>query len=164
MAETIQVLRALHLLFAVAWGGAAAYSLAVVLGSGRHPEAGDRFLAGFYASGRHGPFMGITALGTVLFGGAVMGLNSDAYSSDALGAGAMVLGLSMTAGLAALGLGLFGHMPTERRLRPLALQALRDDGGDEAEYRRLLARDRRLAHASAILLGVALVGMLTFRF
>lgn len=162
MVEPLQVLRSLHILFAVAWFGGSVYAFSVILAAGRRDPSGP-LLASFYASGRHGPFMGLAATGTVLFGGAAMGMGE--YGSDALGGtgGPMVLGLSMTLALAAYGVGLLGHVPTERKLRPLARMHL--EGGDPgARYGVLVARDHRLAHISLTLLGLALLGMLTFRF
>lgn len=163
MVEVLQILRALHILFAVAWMGGGAYAFSVILNGARRDEAGDSLLASFYATGRHGPFMGITATGTILFGGAVMGMGE--YSSEAMGGmgGPMVLGLSMTLAVGAYFVGILGHVPTEKKLQGLARTHLQ---GAEAgsEYPRLLARDHKLAHVSMALMGLALLGMLTFRF
>ncbi len=163
MVEVLQVIRALHVLFAIAWMGGAAYAFSVILSAGRRDRHGGSLLASFYATGRHGPFMGVTSTGTILFGGAVMGMGE--YGSDALGGmgGPMVLGLSMTFALGAYIVGLAGHVPTEKRLRRHARTVL---GGDEPgpEYGRLLGRNHVLAHVSLGLLGLSLLGMLTFRF
>ncbi len=163
MVEVLQVLRALHILAAIAWGGGAVYSNAVIQAAARKSQVGPQLEAAFFATGRHSRFMAITSVTTILFGGALMGIGE--YGLDAIGFGAMVMGMSMTFALVAFGVGAFGHTPTEARLRPLANKFL--DGGLEAaqqsEYRVLLARNHTLSRVSMALIGLAMFGMLTFR-
>lgn len=156
MADAWQIVRALHILFAIAWAGAGIYRARVV----------ERLLEGevaarFYAKGAHGPFMGIAALGTVLFGGAILGLGD--YSLDAMGtASFVVLNTAMTAATGALLVGLLAHLPNDRHLKRLAGAHLAGEG-DEAEYARHRHRDRVLGRVSMALIGIAMLGMVGFR-
>lgn len=156
MAEALQIMRALHILFAITWAGAAIYRTHVV----EHileGEAADRF----YAKGSHGPFMGISALGTVAFGGAILGLGD--YSLDAMGTGSfVVLNTATTAATAAFLLGLLAHIPNDRHLKRLAGARLAGKG-DGAEYARHRHRDRVLGRISMALIGLAMLGMVGFR-
>ncbi len=163
MVELLQVLRALHILSAIAWAGGAVYSTSVIQSAVRAGGVGAKLEAAFYASGRHSVFMAVSSVATILFGGAVMGLGD--YSTEAIGFGAMVMGMSMTLALGAFGVGVFGHAPTEKKLKPLAGKFL--DGSLEApsegEYRSLVARNHKFTRASMALIGFAMLGMLTFR-
>lgn len=160
MVETIQVLRAVHIFAAIAWAGGAFYRLHVV----QRILDDDRAAARFFASAPHEAFMAITATATVVFGGATMGLNSEAYSLEAIGNGAWILGLGMGAALAAFALGVLVHAPTGRRLKPLAAARAEGMEHDEAAYASLVAKETRFGRVSVSLVLVASILMLTFRW
>lgn len=161
MATSLEVFRALHLLFAISWAGAAIYRASVVGGAMRRDLD---FTARFYANAMHGPFMGVTAIGTVLFGGAVLGAADGAFGSEALATGPfVVLYAAVTAGTLAFILGLAGHMPLDRKLMPLARHRIDGQEHDEVAYNRLVAREHALSRISVALIAIAMVGMTTYR-
>lgn len=158
MAEPFSVIRALHILFAILWAGAAVYRARVV-------EASlDRqgFRDAFFARGAHGPFMGVASLGTIAFGGAIFAFGE--YSMDALGTGPfVVLMTSVTAATVAFLVGVAGHLPTDIRIKPLAQATLGGDLEDEAAYGALQRREAVLGRVSMALIGIAMLGMVGFR-
>ncbi len=158
--EAIQSLRAVHLLFAILWAGGAVYRSHVV----ERVLADDDAAARFFATAPHGPFMGMTSVGTIVFGGALMGLNSEAYSLEAIGRGAWILGAGMGFAVMAFAIGVFGHIPTDRRLRPLAAARVAGHAHDTGTYTLLVAREKRLGQVSLALIGLAMLTMLLFRF
>jgi hypothetical protein len=160
MVEVLQILRAAHVLFALLWAGAAAYRYAVVA----HLLEDDRAATRFFASAQHSRFMAIAATGTVLFGGATMGLNSEAYSIEAIGAGSWILGAGMGFAMLAYGVGVFGHVPLDRKLRPMAAARAAGKAGDDSSFRQLVAKEHKMGHVSSGLVGLAVLAMLVFRW
>ncbi len=159
MADTIQVLRAIHILAAITWGGAVLYRAHVIEKVLQDDEAARRF----FATAPHGPFMAISALITVAVGGAVMGMNSDAYSLDAIGNGSWVLGLGMGFAVIALGLGFAVHMPTDMKLKPLAQARKSGQDHDEATYQKLVSKEALFGRISVALVSLSMLAMVTFR-
>lgn len=161
MADTASVLRFLHIAFAILWAGGGVYRSVVVGGVERDPGAGARFRDIFYARGLHGPFMGITALGTIAFGLATyFTVGVDAYGG---GLSQRILEVGMATALAAFLVGLLGHVPSEKAIKPLAEARLAGEPHDEAAYDALVRKEAKLGHWSAALVGIALLTMTTFR-
>lgn len=149
MVETTTVLRSLHILFAVVWAGAGFHYSLVTRAHLRGSPARFDFLA----NSKHGPFMGMVSLGTVVFGLATyFSIGADAYSS---GQNA-VLGVGMLAGIVAAANGFVGHLPHAKR----TAAALDSGEGLEALGR----QDDLLDRISAISIVVALLAMVLFRW
>lgn len=160
MAEFIQTLRALHILAAILWAGAGVYRSHVV----ERVLADDAAAARFFATAPHGAFMGATSVATIVFGGALMGLNSEAYSLEAIGRGAWILGAGMGFAMLAFFIGIFGHVPTDKLLRPLAAARVAGTAHDDKAYTALVARERKLGRISTGLIAAAMLCMVFFRF
>lgn len=161
MAEAAEILRFLHIVFAILWAGGGVYREAIVGQVMKKGVEGARFRDTFYARGFHGPYMGITAIGTIAFGLAtyfVVGV--DAYGG---GLSQRVLEAGMGFALIAFFIGLLGHVPSEKKIKPLAEARLAGEPYDEAAYEALMAKELRLNHWSAITVGLAILAMTTFR-
>ncbi len=160
MADLVQVLRAAHILFAILWAGAAIYRSMVI----SRVLEDDGAAARFFAKAPHEPFMGVTATGTIVFGFALMGLNSEAYSLDAIGRGAWILGAGMGFAVVAYAIGILGHARTGKVLRPIAATRVAGKPHDEAGYKALVAREHGMGRVSTALIAAAMLSMLLFRF
>jgi hypothetical protein len=153
------LLRGLHILAGVLWAGGGIYFMVVARRMHGDPAVRDRF----HATGAHGPYMGLTSIATFGFGLAV--LLQGTYDREALGGGFFLFHGALGLASLALVLGLAGHMPLDIRLKGLAQRKLAGqlDAAGTADYERLDARSDRLAHVSAGLIGLALLGMVLFR-
>lgn len=151
MADSYTTMRALHILFAVLWGGASLFWGTVVNKLGKQDDAVVR---SFTLNAMHGPFLGLTSLLTMVFGlGAFFSAPDGAYVDTQQ----TILIIGMVAGSIGVVVGWGGHMPAMVGMKK-ALQA-----GDEAAYSRLLAREHLLDKISLVVVLVALVTMSTFR-
>lgn len=162
MASAFVTLRALHILFAVLWAGAAFWKTAVVHNIARRGASGARFLSGYLSAGVGATFQTAAAAGTVVFGFLTQ-INGD-YGPDALGSlPFLMFNLAMAAALAALLLALVWQLPAERRAQPLAQADLEDTLEDRRALDVLLQKVARLDSINAVLVTVALLGMVGFR-
>lgn len=151
MVEAVTVIRSLHILFAILWAGGGIHYARVTWPALRATS----LEAPFIGASKHGPFMGLTSLGTVGFGLATyMMVGPDSYSS----AGNAILGVGMLAAVVALINGFAGHLPTEIKIRHAV------DDGDEDELDRLLGKEHVLGLISLGTVAVAILSMVTFRW
>ncbi len=161
MATTFAIARALHILFAILWVGGAIYATRIHLPLIREAQ---EYALRFYAKSKHDAWMGLTATGTMVFGGIVLLLNRDGYGSEIIGmGGAALMGLGMTASMVAYGIGILVHVPNSRKLRVAASAIRSGDGSQQASFDSLVARDNRFSMISAGLVGAAMLCMVSFR-
>ncbi len=152
MADALTVVRSLHILFAVLWGGASLFWGTVARKLGEKDASVPR---AFIARSAVGPFLGITSLLTMVFGLAtyfVMGPSNYAGMQN------IVLSIGMFAGIVGVVVGWGGHLPNM-----VAMAKLINDGGDESEIERRMVREHMLDNISFVAVVVALVTMSTFR-
>lgn len=156
-----QWLRAFHMIFAILWVGGALYRGTVIERlMAREPDFDTRF----FARAIHGPYMGVTAILTVAFGFARMGMAWEgAYSLTVLGNGFYLFWAAAMLGVLALLLGLIGHLPTDVKLKPIARARLAGEPHDEQRYVTLRGREAALQRVSLLLIMGAAVGMVAFR-
>ncbi len=157
MAEVFDIMRTLHIVFAVLWAGAVIF-WGTVLARDRSGSTAMRHH--IWKQSLYGPFLGFTSLLTVAFGLATFFTADggyDAYTST-YGTGATVLMIGMTAGIAATIIGWGGHMPLGMKMQK-AVKA----GASNEEIAVLEAKDHRLDRISLILVVIALLSMATFR-
>ncbi len=163
MPEPIVVLRAIHILFAILWAGAAVYATRIHMPLTSGPDRS--YAVHFYGRGAHDAWMGLAATGTLAFGGVLLIVNDGAYASEVIGmGGAALMGLGMTAAMVAYGVGILGHARNGRKLRDDARAIGRGDSSVEARFDALRQKDARLSVVSAGLVGVAMLCMVSFRF
>lgn len=153
--------RSLHMLFAVLWVGGAIYRSTVVETTLRSDSG---FAERFFAQAFHGPYMGLTAIGTVGFGVARMVMAPEgAYTAAVLGDGLFLFHGAVLLGNLALLVGLLGHLPTDVKLKPIARARLAGKAHDEKRYHALVRREALLGRVSLVLIAGAAFGMTTFR-
>lgn len=151
MADSFTIMRALHIVFAILWGGASLFWGTVVNKLGKQDDAVVR---SFALNAFHGPFLGLTSLLTMIFG---LGAFFSAPDGSYVGTQQTILIIGMIAGSLGVIVGWGGHMPAMVGMKK-ALQA-----GDEATYSSLLAREHMLDKISFVVVLVAVLSMSTFR-
>lgn len=152
MAELVTVVRGLHLLFALLWGGASVYHGTVVMGGFMHRQKEAR--RHWWTQGKFGPFLGMTSLLTVVFGlWTYLAVGPENYA----GGEEAVLMVGMAAGIVGTVVGWGGHMPAAVGMAR-AVKA-----GDDATLARLEERDRVLDKVSLVVVLIAVLSMVTFR-
>lgn len=149
MVEAVAIVRSLHILFAILWAGGGIHYARVTWPALRATSMQGSFVA----ASRHGPFMGLTSLGTVSFGLAVFFMVGPANYSSTESA---ILGVGMLAGIIGAVNGFAGHLPAE-----IKLKAAMADGADLGPF---LAREDLLGRISMAAIGIALLAMITFRW
>ncbi|MGB1586035.1 MAG: hypothetical protein ACPHID_03185 [Thermoplasmatota archaeon] len=146
-----ETFRLLHIFFAILWAGGGLFWAFVAKPLTRlDPDV----YRSFYARSIMGPYLGMTALLTVVFGFVTFFTFPGSYE----GAQNAILGVGMLAGIVGLLIGWIGHMPNA-----IKLSKLLNDDGDEDLIALRFRREDRLHHASAGAIAVALVSMLLFR-
>lgn len=149
--EAITVVRSVHILFAVLWAGASMHFAFV----SKKPMEDQGIHLHFLADSKHGPYMGMTALGTVGFGIATWSMaGGDAYSSTQN----MILGMGALAAVVGLLVGFGGHLPNSIRAKK-AIAA-----GDVDACSAISAREVLLDRISMGAVGFALLAMIVFRW
>lgn len=148
---TFEVVRSLHILSAVLWGGGGLLWAFVLQ---RLTRLEPDVYRAVYARSFFGPYMGLTSLLTVVFGLITFVTFPGSYE----GAQNAVLGVGMLAGVVGMLIGWIGHMPNA-----IKLSKLLNEDGDEDVIARRFRREDRLHHASAGAIAVALLSMILFR-
>jgi hypothetical protein len=151
MVEAVTIVRSLHILFAVLWAGGAFHFQKI----SKVSMEGQGALLEFLGNSKHGPYTGITALGTFAFGTATWAMvGGDAYST----AGNVVLGFGALGATVGMLVGFFGHLPVSIRIKGALAQ------GDDESLERLARRETLLARFSISGIGLGLLAMITFRW